>query len=162
MRALVIAAVLALATSAAVAFQFGSSTDENVIVLRLEGTWTVNADISRRLDPKPDVVMPRSIEFKKNDEILGKMQGLFPRFKMAEGIYMSGTAMMNGTEHWFLVLSEKNMSKLVLFTPNREGGVQEPHGALINLIVSRDQSKDLLFIGGIAARESATAYDRMK
>jgi hypothetical protein len=101
------------------------------------------------------------VQFRKDDVTVNKLKGLFPRFKMlGDAVFMGGTATMNGVDHWFLVMNENNDNKLVLFTPTRDGGAGEPHPVLVNMIVSRDQTKDLLFLGGVLARESATAYDR--
>lgn len=163
MNKIILASVgaLVVAAGSVVAFQFGDAPMDNIIVQRLEGSWTVDVPITKQLEPRPDALMPRSVQFRKDDTVLAKLQGLYPRFKLlGESLYMSGTATMNGVDHWFVIHGEGGNNKLVLFTPTREGGAGEPHPVLINLIVSRDQTKDLLFLGGVTARESATAYDR--
>jgi hypothetical protein len=153
---------LGLLAGAAWAFQFaGSTTRENVIAARLEGKWLINTDVTDRLDSGRQVTPPRSIEFVRNDRVVAQLRAESPRFQN-DVIYMGGTMKINGSEdHWFVITNEYGNAHVVILTPT----LRDPIGAImpvnINLVCSRDLTRDMLFLGGDLARDSAAAYDRM-
>lgn len=153
---------IALTVGSVAAFQFGSDQKDNVVVQCLPGTWKLDAELSRRLDPKPDVIVPLTVKFEKQEGVLKAFQAQFPRFGLiGDTVCLEGSAMINETEnHFFFVFNENGVNKIVLFTPTRRGGAVDPHAVLINMIVSRDCKKDILFLGGSYARDSASAYVR--
>lgn len=141
---------------------FGSDQTECVIAQCLPGTWKLNGEFSRLLDPKPDVLVANSIVFEKQEGVLKVFREQYPRFMNLEGkVYMEGSATLNETDkHFFFVFTDNGNNQIVLFTPTRRGGAVDPHPLLVNLVVSRDCQKDLLFIGGSYARDSASVYNR--
>jgi hypothetical protein len=153
---------IAVLAGAAVAFQFSkaSTTDENIIASRLEGRWVLDTAITDRLEAPRGFEVPRGFQFTKDDTILKKLITVYPRYA-SETIYLAGTAHIGTVDHWFVLTNDKGNAHLVLFTPTREGPVGEPHYLNINMACSRDRMKDLLFIGGDFARESAAAYSRL-
>jgi hypothetical protein len=153
---------LAILAGAAVAFQFASAstTNENIIAARLEGRWVVDTDITARLDPDPAATPPRSLEFARDDQVWKQLQQTYPRYQN-DAIYMAGTAILAGTKHWFVVMNKNGNALLMLFTPTRGQESGEPHQVFINMVCSREKAKDLLFLGGNLARESAVAYKRL-
>jgi hypothetical protein len=152
---------IAVLAGAAVAFQFASvSANDNVIASRLEGRWVVDTDVTARLDPDPAATPPRSLQFSKDDAAWKQVQQLYPRLQ-GEFVYMGGTAQIGANKHVFAVLSKAGNSLMWVFTPSRAEVPGEPHQVFINMVCSRDRTKDLLFLGGDTARESAVAYKRL-
>ncbi len=153
---------IAVLAGAALAFQFSgaSKMDENLIASRLEGRWAIDSAITDRLEAPRGFVPPRGFEFNKDDTILKKLIGVYPRFS-SETIFLAGTAHVGTESHWFVLTNDKGNAHLVLFTPTTEGLTVEPHYYNINMALSRDKMNDLLFIGGDIARESAAAYSRL-
>jgi hypothetical protein len=153
---------IAVLAGAALAFQFSkaSSVDENILATRLEGRWVLDTAITDRLEAPRGFEVPRAFQFTKDDVVLKKLITAYPRFA-SETIYLAGTAHIGTVDHWFVLTNDKGNAHLVLFTPTREGPVGEPHYLNVNMACSRDKMKDLLFIGGDFARESAAAYSRL-
>lgn len=155
----VIAAVGVLAGSV-FALQFGDpATKENLLLSRLEGQWTVNVDISGRLEPGRPQLPPKMVEFVKSDKVLDQLREASPRFK-SEAVVMGGTMKLNGESHPFVIESERGNSHLVILTPQRGDPIGTIVTAFICMAPARDTMKDLLFLGGNNPRESAAAYDR--
>lgn len=151
---------LAVLAGAGWAFQFAGATKQNVIATRLEGRWLVDAEITAKLDPAPDSKLPRALDITKDDAVFKKITEVYPRFQTVEP-YMSGTAVLNGDKHYFVLMNQEGNSHIVLFTATRENPVGEPHSVHIAMACSRDSGKDMVFLGGDLARESAACYTRV-
>jgi hypothetical protein len=151
---------LAVLGGVTLALQFGAVPQANIIANRLEGAWKVDAELTAKLDPAPGAFTPREIKFVKDPNVLNVLGGTYPRYKNFD-VFMSGTASMNGQDHWFLVMTENGNNHLVLFAPSRTVPADDPHHVHISMVVSRNTEKDLLFLGGDMARESAVAYGRL-
>jgi len=154
---------IAVLAGAALAFQLSGSANpvkDNLVAQRLEGRWMLDADITARLDPQRGFQPPRAFEFTKDDVVMKKLVSEYPRFQSLP-IHLGGTAFQGTEKHWFVLYSEDGNNNLVLFTPTREGPLGEPHYLNVNMALSRDATKDLLFVGGDVPRESAAAYGRM-
>jgi hypothetical protein len=153
---------VAILAGAAVAFQFAVSSppSENLVAQRIEGRWLLDADITARLDAQRGFMPPRVFEFAKDDVVVRKLVAAYPRFQ-GMPIFTGGTAVMNGEKHWFLLTGDYGNTTLMLFTPVRDEPMGDPHYLDVNMALSRDSAKDLMFIGGDFPRDSAAAYKRM-
>lgn len=152
---------LGLLAGATWAFQFASSTTkENVIAARLEGQWTLNPEVTSRLDPSR-ALPPKTVEFVKNDRIVAQLRAESPRFQN-EVIYMGGTVSIDGSmEQRFVVTCEYGNAHVVILPPVMTEPATNIMTVNVNMACSREPAKDMLFLGGDFARESAAAYDRV-
>lgn len=158
----ILGAISAIAVLAGMALAFQSSAspaDDNLIAARLEGRWVLDATITDRLEAPRGFQPPRGFEFTQDDMVMKQLLVVYPRFA-TEAIYMSGTAHIGAEKHWFVLTNDKGNNHLVLFTATKDGPVGQPHYYNISMVCARDRMKDLLFIGGDVARESAAAYCR--
>ena len=153
---------VAVLTGAAVAFQFASASapSENLVAQRIEGRWILDADITARLDAQRGFQPPRAFEFAKNDMVVRTLMAAYPRF-LGVPIYTGGTSVMGTEKHWFVLTGDYGNTTLMLFTPDRSEPMGDPHYLEVNMALSRDPAKDLMFIGGDLPHESAAAYRRM-
>lgn len=159
----ILGAISAVAVLASVALAFQSSAspaDDNLIAQRLEGRWMLESTITDRLEAPREFQPPRALEFTQDDMVLKKLLLVYPRFA-TETIFLSGTAHLGTEKHWFVLTNDKGNNHLVLFTATSDGPVGQPHYYNISMACSRDRMKDLLFLGGDVARESAAAYCRL-
>jgi hypothetical protein len=152
---------VAILAGAAVAFQFAVSAPptENLVAQRLEGRWVLDADITARLDAQRGFMPPRALDFVKDDVVMRKLVAAYPRFG-GMPIFTGGTAVMGAEKHWFVLTGDYGNTELMLFTPDREEPMGDPHDLQVNMALSRDPAKDLMFIGADFPRASAAAYRR--
>jgi hypothetical protein len=153
---------VALLAGAAVAFQFAvaSPPSANLVAQRIEGRWILDADITTRLDPQRGFQPPRAFEFAQDDVVMRKLMAAYPRYQ-GMPIFTGGTAVYGTEKHWFVLTGDYGNTTLVLFTPVRDDPMGDPHYLDVNMALSRDPSRDLMFIGGDFPRDSAAAYKRM-
>ena len=130
------------------------------VALGAGGILERNPEITAKLDPAPESKLPRALDITKDDAVFKKIAEVYPRFQTVEP-YMSGTAVLNGDKHYFVLMNQEGNSHIVLFTATRENPVGEPHSVHIAMACSRDSGRDMLFLGGDLARESAACYTRV-
>jgi hypothetical protein len=153
---------VAVLAGAAVAFQFAYSSPptENLVAQRIVGRWILDADITARLDAQRGFLPPRAFEFKKDDVVVRKLLAEYPRFA-GMPIFTGGTAFMGAERHWFVLTGDYGNTTLMLFTPDRDEPMGNPHYLQVNMALTRDPAKDMMFIGADFPRDSAAAYKRM-
>lgn len=151
---------LAVLAGVTLAFQFASAPPQNVLCARLEGRWLVDAEITAKLDPAPDAKLPRAVDFTKDESVFKKILAVYPRLS-SESPLTSGTAVLNGEKHYYILLTQNGDSHLLMFLATREEPVGEPHSVHVAMGCSRNAEKDMLFLGGDLARESAACYTRV-
>ena len=137
---------------------------ENVVASRLEGTWTLHADLTKRLTgEKSDSA---GYQFTKDDDVAAAVPDKFEKILKDMTIYMSGkmkvTRGKNEETYPFVLVSYKGNPRVIYF---REGDGQ-PMGNAESLNVmlaqAKDKANDLLFVGGDFNNQPFRAFERVK
>lgn len=134
---------------------------ENVVASRLEGNWTAEANLTKRLTGR-ERALASKLSFQSDPSVLTKVPE-----KHAEAfaersltIYMAGTMKFADKECPFAVTSIHGNPHLLMWFP-RNG---DPFGNLesmnLMLTVAEKKQNDLLFTGGDFNNQPFSAYQR--
>lgn len=150
--------VLALAT-VALAFDLTiTPVPDNVVSNRLAGTWTLNTDITKRMDAERTTKPIERLEFTNDASVLKRLSAVSKRFETIK-IFASGMMTFDGAAHPYILINNGGNMSLVWFTAGKDGTLTDV-SKVIHIATSRVQANDLLFFGGDAKGEPSTAYER--
>lgn len=152
-------AALIAAGGTLVAYHFTKApVVENLVALRLPGKWTLDQEISNRLDSARVTPAPKTVEFTSDEKTLAKVKEGSTRWN-DEVVYLSGTAKIEGEEDRLFLLVCHDGNPLVVFL-NASEPVAEVRSMNVGVALAREPAKDVLLLGGYVLRESAAAYGR--
>lgn len=159
-RIFLAAASLAALTTVAFALDMVLKSDpENVVATRIAGTWKVESTLSKRLDPDNASKAPATLTFTNNPGVLAGLQADSARFNNRT-IFASGIVNVDGTTHTYILSNRSGNMYLTWYTAIEENATSSPVEKTVNIAVARDQTKDVLVLGGPSMREPSAAYER--
>jgi hypothetical protein len=151
----------AVASAAAVAVQTLAAQPDpaNIVATRIVGQWTLDATLTRRLDPNPREGVPTKLKFEENLNMLAALQAAQPRFVNRQ-IFSAGIVTVEGTKTYPYILSNDhgNMS-LVYFNGPESAVTSSSVVHTVSIAYSAaDPKSDVLFLGSENLRQSSLAY----
>jgi hypothetical protein len=158
---LVAVGVAALAT-AAVAWQIGiQPVQKNPLPKHMPGNWTLDAELTKRLEPESRLAKFTNVSFTNDPNILQKYTDASDRLK-GMNLILGGMMTIDGNSHPYVVSEKEGCSTLVWFHQGTETKIGDPVAKCVNIILAKEMLNDLLFLGDVdGARTSSVAYKRV-
>lgn len=133
--------------------------DQNLLRTRLEGQWTLNAPMTRHLQPEPGATAAQSISFTNDPKVMERLVAQRDRLAGLH-LYQSGMMTIDGKSHPYVVTSEHGNATLIYFA-TRSNEIGAGTSVPIAIAVGRPKTQDILFYGGAAdGKSSSAAYQR--
>jgi hypothetical protein len=134
---------------------------ENVVASRLEGTWRLHTDLTKRLYGRSfDEVS--TLSFRSSSAKSIELPQDFAKFIEGKTIFLAGTFTGDGKEYPFL-LTEYRGNPHIFYFKERDGDpMGDSESFNVMLAVAKDKQKDLLFIGGDFNNQPFVAFERVE
>lgn len=154
------ALAMGLASLAGLAFTPQRSTTGNSAVRLLKGSWTIDGDITARLEPDSRLAQFKTIAFTDEPDVMKRLQDTSQRLK-GLNLILSGTLTMEGNNSSYVLAEKDGMTTLIWFQPATEGKVGDSNARVLNLVAAKSPNNDLLFLGAEDnARNASVCFKR--
>lgn len=151
---------LVAATSAAPVLQVLLKPDAlNVVASRIAGTWSLEPNLTKRLDPDHPTGSMATIAFYDNPAVLNDLLAASDRFSRSQ-VFASGNVSIDGTVHLYVLINENGNMKVVWFSPTTTSPIGRNESKTLQVAVARDRAQDILILGGDTKGESSAAFVR--
>jgi hypothetical protein len=153
--------VAALAT-AAVAWQLTIvPTLKNPLPKHLPGAWTMDMEITKKLDPDSRMAKFTNLSFTNDPNVLVKYTNASERLS-GMTLILGGMMTIDGNTHPYVVAEREGCNTLIWFHPGTETKLGDPVAKCVSIILGKDMLSDLLFLGSEdSARGSSVCYKRL-
>ena len=143
----------------------------NIVATRIAGTWLLDAQMTRILNPDANVLSMKELEFTSDPAILKRLQnhGTAGNLFKNRRIFGAGIMTIDRVEqHPYVLVFREDDLKLLWFEPtNPSTDPLNPAGLIgsepIFIAVSRSGLEDMMFLGGsggASPRSAASCYGR--
>lgn len=141
--------------------------EENVVSSRLEGSWEVDEALTKRLTGKKEVKGEHDVSevtFEADDEVFAKLPEKFKGFMEKEKtpVYMCGWMSAGPIRGPFFLVELRGNPHVLFFLEADGDPFGNPESFNVMLAVGKEQSQDLLFIGGDFNNQPFAAFGRAK
>jgi hypothetical protein len=152
--------VAALAT-AAVAWQLTIvPVLKNPLPKHLPGSWTMDMEITKKLDPESRMAKFTNLTFTNDPHILDKYTNASERLA-GMTLILGGMMTIDGNTHPYVVAEREGCNTLIWFHPGTETKLGDPVAKCVSIVLGREWASDLLFLGNEdSARGSSVCYKR--
>ena len=169
MKTLLIAALAA--TTVAIGFQqLSLNPGANVVANRIEGSWLLDKQVTRQLDPDSSTAEMIALEFTSDPQVLRRLQNHPAASDLVKRrIFGAGQMTIGRKDPCPYLLGESDGNMMLYWFRWAEPG-EEPSektkpslfvdSKLVMMGVGRDSEKDMLFLGGDHVRKSSACYGR--
>lgn len=136
------------------------SSSPNALVRHLAGSWTVDMDITSRLEPESRLAQFKSITVTEDPSVMKRLADQSPRLRGLD-LILSGTLTIEGNASPYVVAQKDGMSTILWFQPAGEDKLGDSNARIVNLVVAKSAGNDLLFLGGEdGARNASVCFKR--
>jgi hypothetical protein len=133
--------------------------NQNILRNRIDGKWTLNASMTRQLQPEPGTALPSSLAFTTDPTVAERLASQKDRLNGLH-IFQAGMLTMDGKTCPYVVTNEHGNATLLYF-PSRGNEVGAATAVALSIGVGRPKTQDILFFGGTADGTSGSgAYQR--
>lgn len=134
-------------------------TDENVVAKRLAGSWSLNAEWTRKLDRDMNPII-KALKFTPDSNVLVKMKAISSRYQDKD-IFSAGFVSIDGGPQYPYITTVANGNPQVIWwTPLGGDWLGVPNVRTVWVAIARDTSNDLLLWGGDHTWDVSAIYNR--
>ncbi|MFW6162556.1 MAG: hypothetical protein ACODAJ_07275 [Planctomycetota bacterium] len=137
---------------------------ENVVASRLEGTWRPHAQLTRRLTgqapPRHRESPSGVIRFQADPSVPGTIPQKYHHHLADTPIFLAGHMTAHRKKHPFILIALNGNPHVVYFRERDGDPMGDAESFNLILAPAKDQSKDLLFVGGDFINSPFVAYER--
>jgi hypothetical protein len=152
--------VAALAT-AAMAWQLTiQPVQKNPLPKHMPGNWTVEAEITAKLNPDSRLAKFTNVSFTNDPMVLQKYTNASERLQ-GMNLILGGMMTIDGNSNPYVIYEKEGCNTLVWFHPGTDTKIGDPVAKCVNIILAGEMSNDLLFLGDAdGARRASVCYKR--
>lgn len=132
------------------------SDKDNVVASRIEGAWEPDEALTQRVEG----TSLGALIFKSDAEIVKLIPAKYDEFLKDKRIYLAGRMTLKQEEHPFILIEHKGNPHVVYFLTRGDEPLGNAEFFNVMLVVAKDTTKDLLFIGGDFNNQPFSAYQR--
>ncbi len=123
---------------------------ENIVSMRLEGTWYLARESVAPPTDKPIGTIHNELvlEFRSERQIAANLPQAFTAFLAKKRIFMAGTMNRNGTTHPFVLIEHHGNPHVLYFREHDGDPVGDAESFNLLIAVAADRADDVLFVGG--------------
>lgn len=133
-------------------------TKSNKISKRLEGTWTIDNIITKRLI---STQQKEIITFKSDESVKDQIPNKYKKILANKKVYMVGSMSFTTKQYPFLLVQIKGNPYVIYFRSNNNGVINDAESFNIMLVDAKDKKNDILFCGGDFNNRAFKAYFRV-
>jgi len=159
---IVLAAVAAVAAGLTV-----KENSDSILARRLEGTWQVEAGLTRRLIGGDEAPPRLTFSFTSDPQVAWTVPGKYDEIFKGKAIYMAGTFSRTRGEAQpeparpFVLIEHNGNFHLVWFRERDGDPMGDAESNIVAFAPARQKENDLLFIGGDHPEERFLALGRL-
>jgi hypothetical protein len=149
---------IATLATAAIAWQVAGRAQPNPIPKHLPGAWTVEAQITKHLDPDSRLARFANLSFTNDPRIIQRYAYSSHRLRNMN-VVLGGMMTIDGNSNPYVVAEKDGCNTLVWFHPGTESKLGDPVARCVSIVLGRDVRSDLLFLGEEdGARRASVCY----
>lgn len=130
---------------------------DNVVASKIEGTWGPDEALTRRVEG----TSLGALIFKSDPDVVRLIPAKYNAFLQGKRVYFAGRMTQRKEEFPFILIEHKGNPHLVYFRKRGDEPLGDAESFNVMLVVAKDTSQDLLFIGGDFNNQPFSAYQRV-
>lgn len=159
---------LALAGTALVAgiawaaTQVVNQVPENVLSHRIAGTWVLDVELTRKLDPARDSAAIKKLKFTDDVKVVENMRELISQRFANRDIFGSGWLWINDAKQQipYIVTHINGNPQVIWFAPTTRDVFGDPVVKNLWIAPASERTNDMMLFGGDSVREAAAGFCR--
>ena len=133
--------------------------DENVVAKRVQGTWNINVEWTRKLDRDRNPIL-KTLKFTTDVAVLSKLQSISDRYRDKD-IFNAGWLTIDNSDKFpYLITCANGNPQVIWFTPLPGNWLGTANVRTIWIAIGRDMSNDILLWGGDHTWDVSAIYER--
>lgn len=129
---------------------------DNVVASKIEGTWEPDDMLTKRVEG----ASLGAVIFKSDAEVAKLIPAKYNEFLKGKRVYLAGRMTLRKQEFPFILIEHKGNPHVVYFQQRGDDPFGDAESFNVMLVVAKDTTKDLLFIGGDFNNQPFSAYQR--